>query len=792
MNRVAFILDGSCLQDLANFFAIDETELISKERRVKMALADWLASEAGLCHGNGFIEYSTWQRPDKGYNIDGTNYFISCHLIHFLYKKNGSGKDNYKQNLPQGLKKWLSYCELILLERSLFQFSYDRSDETFLMKEYIIEGKTLLIFGGKPELYENNLCLDDNLILWKDSQPGLVISEQIKDAFRQKGLPVLVEKRRAASAYLLCVDDKPEELDRLEAIFREFYKEQEDIFFHGVVYNNDIDIKEKIKELLGNWNQAKPFVVLLDVYLSPDIHGDIVLDLLKELRDEFPWLSFLLFSGAKTQEDVRGYAHESGIKYLEKPTSPKAASFKKNFDVLLDESRAATKAYFTAKGLETLISEPAQYSGMTYAIHGVFAKIIEKIKIIAPSDMTVLVTGESGTGKEGVAQAIHRISRSSTGAFAALNCGALPGPLLESELFGHKKGAFTGADVDKDGYFAEAENGTLFLDEIGDTSLAMQVKLLRVLQERAYVPLGANKPVKTNVRIIAATHKDLLEMVTEGSFREDLYYRLKVLEIHLPPLKERREDIPLIIDNHLTKKKITFTKESKLLLTACEWPGNVRQLLNFIDKICISLNANDTVTVDKLVEFGLAGESELDHALVEHLKFKEQKRQNALATSCKISNKKWDSFIIDRIAAIAESFSKRETVQKILSILCCKSDIDAALESDEDCQKLLDCICDYTASSNKKDWPELRRVFGTPPITETISNLPNDGSIAIDKFKKRLFAENRVLNKEWKRINGRYPSEIKRTFFFHVFIGAAHNECYKKFAAGQSCEFHSS
>ena len=180
-------------------------------------------------------------------------------------------------------------------------------------------------------------------------------------------------------------------------------------------------------------------------------------------------------------------------------------------------------------------------------------RILSVLPEFAKSDATILILGESGTGKELIAQAIHTQSHRSEPSFVAVNCGALPDTLLESELFGYKAGAFTDARKDKKGRFAAAEKGTLFLDEIGDISTAMQVKLLRVLQDKTYEPLGANTPVKTDVRIIAATNQNLAEMVGAGTFREDLYYRLNVVKIELPPLRERMEDIPLLVEHFIDK-----------------------------------------------------------------------------------------------------------------------------------------------------------------------------------------------------------------------------------------------
>ncbi|MBT3294620.1 MAG: sigma 54-interacting transcriptional regulator [Verrucomicrobia bacterium] len=213
---------------------------------------------------------------------------------------------------------------------------------------------------------------------------------------------------------------------------------------------------------------------------------------------------------------------------------------------------------------------------------------------IAESPSTVLIEGESGTGKELFAAAIHQLSKRSKKPFVAVNCGALPDTLLESELFGYKAGAFTDAKKDKPGRFALAEGGTLFLDEIGDVSPAMQVRLLRFLQERVYEPLGSVAPIRSNVRIVAATHRDLAALVKEGTFREDLFYRINIVKLEIPPLRDRLEDVPLLVEhfidsfNTLQGKEIAGVSDDALAcLMAHDYPGNVRELENLIERAFI-------------------------------------------------------------------------------------------------------------------------------------------------------------------------------------------------------------
>jgi len=247
------------------------------------------------------------------------------------------------------------------------------------------------------------------------------------------------------------------------------------------------------------------------------------------------------------------------------------------------------------------------------------------IEQVADADATVLILGESGTGKEVVARNIHYQSSRRYKPFVPLNCGAIPSELLESELFGHEKGAFTGAISARRGRFEMAECGTLFLDEIGDMPLAMQVKILRVLQERVFERVGSNKSISANVRIIAATHANLEEAIAAGRFREDLYYRLHVFPIEMPPLRERVEDLPLLINDlvsrleHEKRGSIRLTPQVVKALTQYPWPGNVRELANLVERLVI-LYPNGVVDVQDLPDKyrtqeslqGLAGEVELD------------------------------------------------------------------------------------------------------------------------------------------------------------------------------------
>ena len=223
---------------------------------------------------------------------------------------------------------------------------------------------------------------------------------------------------------------------------------------------------------------------------------------------------------------------------------------------------------------------------------------------VSDTDASILILGESGTGKELVARAIHNLSSRSSNNFIPVNCGAIPKDLLESELFGHKKGAFTGAYSDRKGRFHLADKGTIFLDEIGDMQLDMQVKLLRVLQEKVVDPVGSNSPVKVDVRVVAATHQNIESLIKEGKFREDLYYRINVIPIEIPPLRSRIEDIDLLINKFIEKNTIHFDESVIAYLKAYHWPGNIRELINFIQRIKAIANTNK-IKLEEIPDFVL-------------------------------------------------------------------------------------------------------------------------------------------------------------------------------------------
>ena len=325
-------------------------------------------------------------------------------------------------------------------------------------------------------------------------------------------------------------------------------------------------------------------------------------EFLKGVRSQWPDTLRIILSGYTDAEDIITGVNEAGIyQYLMKPWQP---------DQLLLTLQAAANVYRLQQenqrlSVELRASEPvlAKRVEMKYervkrefGLDGLIRTpksplntVCELVQKIAPFDLSVLITGESGTGKEMLARAIHYQSRRAERAFVIENCGALPDQLLEAELFGYKRGAFTGAYEDRVGRFQQADGGTIFLDEIGETSPAFQVKLLRVLQEGEFRPLGAPRPVSVNVRVVAATNRDLEADVRAGRFREDLFYRLATVTMHVPPLRERSMDIPLLAgrlleasQKALGKKSDGFTNEALACIAAYRWPGNVRELQNEI------------------------------------------------------------------------------------------------------------------------------------------------------------------------------------------------------------------
>lgn len=324
-------------------------------------------------------------------------------------------------------------------------------------------------------------------------------------------------------------------------------------------------------------------VLLVDLRL-PDGDG---LDLMMKVQKAHPYCQSLVLTGFGTIQSAVEATKRGAFHYIPKPFNLEEVL------VLVDKALEHKKLSQENKVLRHQLHEKYKFENIIGQSPEI-SQVFEMIEQVADSDSTVLISGESGTGKELVARAIHYNSGREDKLMVPVNCGAIPEELLESELFGHVKGAFTGAVSNRQGRFEVANHGTIFLDEIGDMSPSLQVKILRVLQERRFEPVGSTKTIEVDVRIIAATHKDLEAAVANKSFREDLYYRLNVIPIKIPPLRQRQSDIPLLIQYFLQKFNEAkrrdlqgFNADALELLTAYPWPGNVRELENLIERLVI-------------------------------------------------------------------------------------------------------------------------------------------------------------------------------------------------------------
>lgn len=350
------------------------------------------------------------------------------------------------------------------------------------------------------------------------------------------------------------------------------------------------DGREALKRLEGDFFD----IALLD-YKMPGMDG---LQTLRQIRKHFPDLPVVMMTAYGTVETAVASMKEGALDYLTKPINLE--------ELLLILQKIIERSHLIQenKELKAQLRERYQFGNIIYG-SGKMEEVMGLVARVAPSQATVLIRGESGTGKELVANAIHYSSPRSHKPLIKVSCSAIPETLLESELFGHEKGAFTGAFQRRIGRFEEADGGTLFLDEIGDLSPTIQVKLLRFLQEKEFQRLGSNLTLKTDVRVIAATHRNLEEEIKQNRFREDLYYRINVITIHLPPLRERKEDIPFLIDyflkkysRHYQKSISDISKEARTLLLRHSYPGNVRELENLIERAVVLCRGEVITTQD--------------------------------------------------------------------------------------------------------------------------------------------------------------------------------------------------
>jgi two-component system nitrogen regulation response regulator GlnG len=390
-----------------------------------------------------------------------------------------------------------------------------------------------------------------------------------------------------------------------------------------------------------------PQVILLDLML-PDGDG---LEGLKEIRAMHPEASVIMITANAMMQSTITAMKEGAYDYLEKPFDIE------ELKIIIDKAFRDLAIRAELKELKKTVfeTESPQMIGKSSAM----LKVFKNIGRIAAKDITVLITGESGTGKELVAKAVHFNSRRNAGQFIAINAASIPKDLLESELFGYRKGAFTGAIKDKEGKIEAANGGTLFLDEISEMDPGLQAKLLRFLQEKEFSPIGSNELKKADVRIIGATNRNLVDAVSKGQFREDLYYRFNVVQIKLPPLRERKEDILLLARTFLKESvqkletgEKELSKEAKDALIRHDWPGNVRELENVIKRACVLSSGSMIEKKDLLID---------EDSSLSVRDFLEEKLKRYLKDMTKITNFNLYETVISEVEKALMSIVLKET-----------------------------------------------------------------------------------------------------------------------------------
>jgi DNA-binding NtrC family response regulator len=369
---------------------------------------------------------------------------------------------------------------------------------------------------------------------------------------------------------ILIVDDEPSVRDSLSSWFRDD--------------GYDTGTADGAGEALTRLAEKKWDLALVDIRMR----GTDGIELQRRMREIDPDLIVIIMTGYASVETAVTALKNGAYDYITKPVDPDDVAH------LVTNALSHRKATQETERLRDVIASQAAHSSEIVGNSPAMQKLYAAIETVAPTDATVLVTGESGTGKELVARAIHAGSTRRFHPLVAIHCGALTETLLESELFGHEKGAFTGAQYRKKGKFEVAEGGTVFLDEIGDISLKTQTDLLRVLQEREITRVGGHQPIKVDFRCVAATNKDLQQLIKEGKFRPDLYYRLNVFSIELPALRDRRADIPMLVDffvkkyaTQMNRRIVRVSPSAMSVLQQYDWPGNVRELENTVERAIV-------------------------------------------------------------------------------------------------------------------------------------------------------------------------------------------------------------
>ncbi|KPL01743.1 MAG: hypothetical protein AMJ73_10020 [candidate division Zixibacteria bacterium SM1_73] len=364
------------------------------------------------------------------------------------------------------------------------------------------------------------------------------------------------------------------------------------------------------KEGLKFFKQDFFHVVLLDLKLP----GPDGMEILRRIKEENPETPVIIVTGFATIESAVEAMKLGAFDYLAKPCSPQELRF------IVKKALDSRKVFFENIYLREELRKKTEFD-MVIGKSKAMEKVLDIVRRVSPSESTVLITGESGTGKELLAREIHNHSPRKNAPFVVVDCGALVETLFESELFGHVKGSFTGAYETKHGRFEVANGGTLFLDEISNIGLNIQAKLLRVIQEREVTRIGSTKPIKVDVRILAATSENLADLVRKEKFREDLFYRLSVVPVHLPLLRERKEDIPFLVDHFLQKynkrarKSINSVSPAvKKALMDYDWPGNIRELENTIERAVV-LSKGDEIGLEDLVYHGISASAPLFHSV---------------------------------------------------------------------------------------------------------------------------------------------------------------------------------